>query len=69
MCTTDILVMNTRIQLTIFFKYGLKDGDLYLTNFDNGLLDLVKILKKYLKKKILMSIIDCLISRNPLKIW
>ena len=69
MCTTDILVMSTRIQLTIFFKYGLKDGDLYLTNFDNGSLDLVKILKKYLKKKILMSMIDCLISRNLLKIW
>ena len=38
------------------------DEDLSLTGFDNGKFSLIQ------RKKILMWMIDCLISRNPLKI-
>ena len=42
--------------ITKFFKFGLLDRDLYLTNFDNQQLSLTKAANK-------------LILRNPLEIW
>ena len=49
-------------------KSRLKDRALSFTEFDNRKLDLTNIVKNYLEKKILMWMIDCLLSRNPLNV-
>ena len=45
------------------FNFGLQNGDLHLTNFDNRQLRLTQATQT----KILMCMIDCLIARNSLK--
>ena len=49
------------------FKCGLMDGHLHVTNFDNRHLALTNTVNAYLEKHVLVWIIVCLISRNPLK--
>ena len=48
---TLVLVMNIKNLIGKNFKYGLMDGDLHLTNFDNQQLGLTNIIKKYLEEK------------------
>ena len=50
MCTIVILVMNST-NLNNIFMSRLRDGDLYLTEFDNRKLDLTNTVNNYLQKK------------------
>ena len=49
------------------FKCGFMDGHLHVTNFDYRHLALTNTVNAYLEKHVLVWIIVCLISRNPLK--
>ena len=51
MCTIDILVMNSTNLNNNIFMSRLRDGDLYLTEFDNRKLDLTNTVNNYLQKK------------------
>ena len=52
-----------------YFKFTLSDRDLHLTEFYSRKFTLINIANNYLEKNILMWMIYCLVSRNPLKIY
>ena len=51
MCTIVIFVMNTTNLNKNIFMSRLRDGDLYLAEFDNRKLDLANTVNNYLQRK------------------
>ena len=53
----------------VIFKLRLMYLDLHLTNVDNRQLGQTNAINTYVRDKVLIWMIDCLILLNPLKIW